>query len=64
MSRAGHFLEMKKRGDKIVVLTAYDAPTARAEAESGVDIVMVGDSVGTNVLGYSSERDVKLADMV
>jgi 3-methyl-2-oxobutanoate hydroxymethyltransferase len=55
---------MKTRGDKIVVLTAYDAPTARAEVEAGVDIIMVGDSVGTNVLGYASEREVTLADMV
>lgn len=64
MSRAQHVLEMKRRGEKIVVLTAYDAPTARAEAEAGVDIVMVGDSVGTNVLGYASEREVTLDDMV
>lgn len=64
MSRAEHFRAMKARGEKIVVLTAYDAPTAKAEVEAGVDIVMVGDSVGTNVLGYASERDVTLADMV
>ncbi|WP_166142467.1 3-methyl-2-oxobutanoate hydroxymethyltransferase [Methylosinus sp. RM1] len=60
---AGRFVEMKKRGEKFVVLTAYDAPTARLEAEAGVDIVMVGDSVGTNVLGYASEREVTLDDM-
>jgi 3-methyl-2-oxobutanoate hydroxymethyltransferase len=54
---------MKRRGEKIVVLTAYDAPTARIEAEAGVDIILVGDSVGTNVLGYSHEREVTLADM-
>jgi 3-methyl-2-oxobutanoate hydroxymethyltransferase len=64
MSKARDFLDMKRRGEKIVVLTAYDAPTARVEAEAGVDIVMVGDSVGTNVLGYASERDVTLGDMV
>jgi 3-methyl-2-oxobutanoate hydroxymethyltransferase len=63
MSRADEFRLMKARGEKIVVLTAYDAPTARAEIEAGVDIVMVGDSVGTNVLGYASEREVTLADM-
>jgi 3-methyl-2-oxobutanoate hydroxymethyltransferase len=54
---------MKRRGEKIVALTAYDAPTARIEAEAGVDIILVGDSVGTNVLGYSHEREVTLADM-
>ncbi|MBG0808904.1 3-methyl-2-oxobutanoate hydroxymethyltransferase [Methylosinus sp. H3A] len=60
---AGHYVEMKQRGEKFVVLTAYDAPTARIEVEAGVDIVMVGDSVGTNVLGYASEREVTLGDM-
>jgi 3-methyl-2-oxobutanoate hydroxymethyltransferase len=64
MSRASHFLEMKRRGEKIVVLTAYDAPTARIEAAAGIDIILVGDSVGTNVLGYSHEREVTLADMI
>ncbi len=63
MSRAARFFEMKRRGAKIAVLTAYDAPTARAEAEAGVDIILVGDSVGANVLGYQSEREVTLADM-
>jgi 3-methyl-2-oxobutanoate hydroxymethyltransferase len=62
-SRTEGFVEMKARGEKIVVLTAYDAPTARIEAAAGVDIIMVGDSVGTNVLGYASEREVTLADM-
>jgi 3-methyl-2-oxobutanoate hydroxymethyltransferase len=64
MPRASHFLDMKRRGAKIVVLTAYDAPTARIEAAAGVDIILVGDSVGTNVLGYSHEREVTLADMI
>ena len=45
------------------MLTAYDAPTARAEAAAGVDIILVGDSVGTNVLGYASEKDVTIDDM-
>lgn len=54
---------MKRRGEKIVVLTAYDAPTARIEAEAGVDIVLIGDSVGVNVLGYAHEREVTLHDM-
>ncbi|MGA2636148.1 3-methyl-2-oxobutanoate hydroxymethyltransferase [Methylocella sp.] len=63
MSKAAHFFEMKRRGAKIAVLTAYDAPTARAEAEAGVDIILVGDSVGVNMLGYASEREVTLADM-
>jgi len=63
MSKAAHFFEMKRRGAKIAVLTAYDAPTARAEDKAGVDIILVGDSVGVNLLGYASEREVTLADM-
>ena len=63
MSRAKVFRDMKRRGEKIVVLTAYDAPTARIEVEAGVDIILVGDSVGVNVLGYGHEREVTLADM-
>lgn len=57
------FLDMKRRGEPIAVLTAYDAPTARAEEAAGIDIILVGDSVGTNMLGYASEREVTLADM-
>lgn len=45
------------------MLTAYDAPTAGAEVSAGVDLILVGDSVGTNVLGYASEQDVTIADM-
>jgi 3-methyl-2-oxobutanoate hydroxymethyltransferase len=63
VSKADLFLDKKRRGEKIVVVTAYDAPTARIEAEAGVDIILVGDSVGVNVLGYAHEREVTLADM-
>jgi len=63
MSGFPHFREMKRRGEPIAVLTAYDAPTARAEEAAGVDIILVGDSVGTAMLGYLSEREVTLADM-
>ena len=54
----------KKNGIPIVMLTAYDCVMARIEDEAGVDAILVGDSVGTNVLGYASERDVTMADMV
>lgn len=63
MHNLTRFLDMKRSGRPIAVLTAYDAPTAKAEAKAGVDILLVGDSVGTNVLGYASEREVTLADM-
>ena len=64
MNRESRFFEMKSRHEPIVVLTAYDAPTARAEVMAGVDIILVGDSVGTNFLGYADEKEVTLADIV
>jgi 3-methyl-2-oxobutanoate hydroxymethyltransferase len=63
MDIKAHFFEMKRKGQPIAVLTAYDFPTAKAEAEAGVDLILVGDSVGTNLLGYASEQDVQLADI-
>lgn len=48
----------------LVMLTAYDAPTARLAAESGIDMLLVGDSVGTAVLGYESTVPVTLADII
>ncbi len=57
-------LKTRKAPDgRICALTAYDAPTARLLAAAGIDILFVGDSVGTNVLGYKSEREVTLADI-
>ena len=61
--KTARFFAMKRKGQPIAVLTGYDAPTAKAEEAAGVDIILVGDSVGTNMLGYASERDVTLADM-
>lgn len=52
------------RGVPLTMLTCYDYPTALLEDAAGIDIVFVGDSVGTNVLGYASEREVTMADMV
>jgi 3-methyl-2-oxobutanoate hydroxymethyltransferase len=44
--------EMKRRGDKIVMVTAYDAPGARFAEDAGVDLVLVGDTAAMVVLGY------------
>ena len=58
------YLHTKKREQQpITVLTCYDYPTACLQDEAGIDIVFVGDSVGTNILGYSSEVEVTMADM-
>lgn len=57
-------LQMKKLGEKIVVLTAYDYPTARLEDDSGIDVVLVGDSLGNAVLGYANTLPVTMDDML
>jgi len=59
------FLHVRKQAQqKITMLTGYDYPTACLEDQAGIDIILVGDSVGTNVLGYASEREVTMEDMV
>src|SRR5256885_16881664 len=58
------FREMKKHGEKITALTAYDYPTARLLDESGIDIILVGDSVGMVVLGYEDTTSVTLEEML
>lgn len=58
------FREQKRRGDRITALTAYDYPTARLLDESGIDIILVGDSLGMVVLGYEDTTSVTLAEMV
>jgi 3-methyl-2-oxobutanoate hydroxymethyltransferase len=55
---------MKKKGKKIVMLTAYDAPSAQILSECGVDIILVGDSVGNALLGYESTIPVTLDDVI
>src|SRR5437016_14383731 len=56
--------DKKLRGERITALTAYDYPTARLLDESGIDIILVGDSVGMVVLGYEDTTEVTLAEMV
>jgi 3-methyl-2-oxobutanoate hydroxymethyltransferase len=55
---------MKESGKKIVMVTAYDYPTARAVEAAGLDAILVGDSLGMVVLGYDSTVPVTMADMI
>jgi 3-methyl-2-oxobutanoate hydroxymethyltransferase len=57
-------LDLKRRGVKIAMLTAYDYPTARLAEEAGVDVILVGDSVGMTKLGYESTLPVTIDEMV
>jgi 3-methyl-2-oxobutanoate hydroxymethyltransferase len=56
--------EKKRLGDPIVMVTAYDYPSARAAESAGVDLVLVGDSAATTVLGYNTTTPVDLDDML
>ena len=56
--------DFKRRGEKIVMLTAYDATMARLLDHAGIDILLVGDSVGMVVLGYENTLRVTLAEMI
>jgi 3-methyl-2-oxobutanoate hydroxymethyltransferase len=57
-------MEKKRLGDPIVMVTAYDYPSARAAEAAGVDLVLVGDSAATTVLGYNATTPVELQDML
>jgi 3-methyl-2-oxobutanoate hydroxymethyltransferase len=55
---------MKQAGEKTVMLTAYDYPSARIAEAAGVDMILVGDSLGMVVLGYDSTVPVTIDDML
>jgi 3-methyl-2-oxobutanoate hydroxymethyltransferase len=55
---------MKRRGERIAMLTAYDYPSARLVEEAGVPIILVGDSLGMVVLGYDSTIPVTMEEML
>lgn len=60
---AGEFRAGKAAGRKVAALTAYDYPTARLVDEAGIDLLLVGDSLGMVVLGYPDTTSVTLDDM-
>ena len=56
--------EMKRRGEKIVMVTAYDAPSGRLADAAGVDLILVGDSSGMVVHGRESTVPVTMEEIV
>lgn len=64
MKTTSDFLKMKAAGEKIVMMTAYDFPAARFAEEAGVEMILVGDSLGMVMLGYDSTMRVTVDDMI
>ncbi len=61
---ADEFINAKKKGKCWAMLTAYDAPTAELLQAAGVDIILVGDSVGMVLLGYENTTPVTMDEMI
>ncbi|NLL37653.1 MAG: 3-methyl-2-oxobutanoate hydroxymethyltransferase [Fretibacterium sp.] len=58
------FLEMKEKGEKVTWITAYDYPTASFVEAAGIDMILVGDSLGMVVLGYEGTIPVTMDDCI
>lgn len=58
------FIRMKEQQEQITMLTAYDYPSAKQAEQAGIDVILVGDSLGMVVLGYDSTSAVTISDMV
>ena len=57
-------VDLKRRGERVAMITAYDFATARRADEAGFEILLVGDSVGTVLLGYDSTLPVTMEEML
>ena len=62
--RTHHLREMKERGDKITMLTAYDMYAAAAFDEAGIDLLLVGDSASNNVYGNETSLPVTVDELL
>ena len=63
-ARLERLAALHARHEPIVMLTAYDHPSARVAAAGGVDVILVGDSAAMTVLGYSSTRDISIEELL
>ncbi len=64
MTKIERIRSMKAQGQRIAALTAYDYPMGKLLDEAGVDVLLVGDSLGMVVLGYPNTTSVTMADMI
>jgi len=62
--RLAKLAELYARNQPIVMLTAYDYPSARIATLGGVDVILVGDSAAMTVLGYSSTREISIEELL
>lgn len=62
--RVHHLAEAKERGEALTMLTAYDALTARIFDEAGIDMLLVGDSIGDNMLAHDSTIPVTVDELI
>ena len=63
MKRSSKFQLLKQKGIGISMLTCYDYPSAKIQDACGIDIIFVGDSLATNVLGHKHQNDLRLEEM-
>ena len=64
MKTTAQLRKMKENGERVSMITAYDAPSAKLAEEAGIDTILVGDSLGNVVLGLDSTVPVTVADMI
>ncbi len=62
--RVPHLRAAKARGEKLTMLTAYDAPTARIFDEAGIDMLLIGDSIGNTMLGHETTIPVTVDELI